>query len=103
MGSPLHDLGMDGTGMTIAVLDAGFLNADAIDAFDSLWLNNQIIGYKDFVSPLAPDIFGSHSHGTSVLSTMGANLPTEMVGTAPKADYWLLRSEMVPPNTSLKN
>ncbi len=92
-GIPLHDLGLDGAGMTIAVLDAGFLNADVIEAFDSLWLNNQIIGYKDFVSPLAPDIFDSHYHGTMVLSTMGANLPTEMVGTAPKADYWLLRSE----------
>ncbi len=92
-GIPLHDLGYDGAGMTIAVLDAGFLNANVLSAFDSLWLNNQIIGYKDFVSPLAPDIFGSHTHGTSVLSTMGANLPAEMVGTAPKADYWLLRSE----------
>jgi len=92
-GIPLHDLGLDGAGMIIAVLDAGFLNVDEIEAFDSLWLNNQIIGYKDFVSPFAPDIFDSHYHGTMVLSTMGANLPTEMVGTAPKADYWLLRSE----------
>lgn len=92
-GIALHDLGFDGSGMTIAILDAGFLNANTIAAFDSLWINNQILGYKDFVSPLSPNIFGSHSHGTSVLSTMGANLPTQMVGTAPKADYWLLRSE----------
>ena len=28
-----------------------------------------------------------------VLSTMGANLPGQMVGTAPKANYLLLRSE----------
>jgi len=28
-----------------------------------------------------------------VLSTMGANLPGELIGTAPKADYWLLRTE----------
>lgn len=92
-GIALHDLGFDGTGMTIAILDAGFTNANTIAAFDSLWMNNRILGYKDFAAPLNPDIFGSHSHGTSVLSTMGANLPGEMVGTAPKANYWLLRSE----------
>jgi hypothetical protein len=92
-GIALHDAGYDGSGMTIAVLDAGFLNADVIDGFDSLWINGQILGFKDFVEPASPDIFGSHYHGTMVLSTMGAYLPTEMVGTAPKADYWLLRSE----------
>ncbi len=92
-GIALHDLGFDGTGMTIAVLDAGFLNANIIDAFDSLWNNGQILGTKDFASPQSPNIFGSHYHGTMVLSTMGSYLPGQMVGTAPKADYWLLRSE----------
>ncbi len=92
-GIALHDMGYDGSGMVIAVLDAGFTNADILSAFDSLWINGQILGSKDFASPLSPNIFGSHSHGTSVLSTMGANLPGQMVGTAPHADYWLLRSE----------
>ena len=92
-GIALHDLGFDGTGMTIAILDAGFLNANTIPAFSYLWNNNKILGYKDFVSPSSPNIFGSHSHGTHVLSTMGANLPGQMVGTAPQANYWLLRSE----------
>lgn len=92
-GIALHDLGYDGAGMIIAVLDAGFLNADDMVAFDSLWNNNQILGYKDFVNPQNPNIFGSHYHGSMVLSTMGANWPGQIVGTAPKADYWLLRSE----------
>ncbi|MBN2174940.1 MAG: S8 family serine peptidase [Bacteroidales bacterium] len=92
-GDALHDMGFDGEGMTIAVLDAGFYNADDLSAFDYLWNNNKILGYRDFVSPHDPDIFGSATHGSMVLSTMGANLPGEMVGTAPQADYWLLRSE----------
>lgn len=92
-GIAMHEMGYDGTGMVVAVLDAGFLNTNTIVAFDSLWDNGRILGYKDFVSPFNPDIFGSHSHGTSVLSTMGANLPGQMVGTAPRAAYWLLRSE----------
>jgi len=92
-GDALHDMGYDGAGKIIAVLDAGFLNANSIDAFDSLWNNGQILGTRDFVSPQNPNIFGSHYHGTMVLSTMGANWPGQIVGTAPKADYWLIRTE----------
>jgi hypothetical protein len=92
-GIALHDMGYDGQGMVIAVQDAGFTNVDEIPAFDYLWDNGKILGYRDFVDPHNPDIFSSHTHGTSVLSTMGGNLPGEIVGTAPQADYWLLRSE----------
>ena len=92
-GIALHDLGYDGEGMIIAVLDAGFLNANDMVAFDSLWNNGQILGVRDFVNPQNPNIFGSHYHGSMVLSTMGANWPGQIVGTAPQADYWLLRSE----------
>ena len=92
-GDALHDLGYNGSGKIIAVLDAGFMNADAIDAFDSLWDSGRILGVRDFVNPLNPDIFGSHYHGTMVLSTMGANWAGNLVGTAPGASYWLIRTE----------
>ncbi len=92
-GIALHDMGYDGTGMIIAVLDAGFLNVNTLSVFDSLWTNNQILGTRDFVNPQNPNIFNSHYHGCMVLSTMGGNLPGELVGTAPKASYWLLRTE----------
>ena len=92
-GIALHDMGFDGEGMIIAVQDAGFMNVDNIAAFDYLWDNGKILGTRDFVDPQNPNIFNSHTHGCSVLSTMGANLPGEMVGTAPQASYWLLRSE----------
>ena len=92
-GIGLHDMGYDGEGMIIAVLDAGFLNVNSLSGFDSLWINNQILGTRDFVEPNNPNIFDSHYHGAMVLSTMGGNLPGQMVGTAPKADYWLMRTE----------
>ncbi|MBN3034176.1 MAG: S8 family serine peptidase [Bacteroidales bacterium] len=92
-GDLLHDMGYRGEGMVIAVLDAGFRNADQLVVFDSLWAGGRILGYKDFVDPLNPNIFDSHNHGTMVLSTMGANWPGMLVGTAPMASYWLLRSE----------
>jgi hypothetical protein len=91
----LHNLGYTGQGMMIAVLDAGFYHVDQIAAFDSLWLTNRILGTRDFSIP-GNNVFGDdmHTHGTSVLSTMGANLPGEMVGTAPGASFWLIRTEV---------
>ncbi|HYQ56976.1 MAG TPA: S8 family serine peptidase [Draconibacterium sp.] len=91
-GQFLHDNGFRGQNFHIAVLDAGFNNADNLPAFDSLWANNQILGIKDFVNP-GSDFFSTDSHGMSVLSCMGGNIPGELIGTAPKASYWLLRSE----------
>lgn len=91
-GDELHDMGYSGEGMVIAVLDAGFTNANTIAAFDSLWDNGQILGSWDFVNT-GPMTFDQHGHGTSVLSTIGANVPGELVGTAPHASFYLFRSE----------
>lgn len=91
-GTSLHNQGFMGHGMTIAVLDAGFWSVNSISAFDSLWYNGQILGTRDFVQP-GNDVFNESTHGMMVLSTMGANLPGQIIGTAPKASYWLLRTE----------
>ncbi|MCF8304612.1 MAG: S8 family serine peptidase [Bacteroidales bacterium] len=93
-GIPLHEMGFSGQGMVIAVIDAGFQRADEIEVFDSLWVNEQIIATHNFAEP-GGDVFDNSisSHGTMVLSTIAAYLPGEMVGTAPKAEFYLLRSE----------
>ena len=92
----LHNLGFAGEGMVIAILDGGFYHANVIHAFDSLWLHGRILGTRDFHIP-GNNVFGNDmaTHGTSVLSTMGANLPGQMVGTAPHASFWLIRTEVV--------
>lgn len=94
-GQFLHNNGFSGQGMTIAVLDAGFNSVDIMTCFDSLRANNQIKGTRDFAQP-GNNVYAltMHSHGTSVLSCMGAYVNGEMVGTAPKADYWLIRTEV---------
>ena len=84
----LHEAGFRGQGMTIAVVDAGFHNVDKMTAMD----NVNVLGAKDFVDPTG-DIYAAGRHGTSVLSCIGMNKPYEMVGTAPEASFWLLRSE----------
>ena len=88
-GHRLHGIGMKGKGMTIAVLDGGFQNCDAIPAFQ----HANIIGVKDFVYPNSPFFYQETDHGTKVLSAMAANEPEVLVGTAPEARYWLLRCE----------
>lgn len=88
-GIRLHDAGFKGKGMSIAILDGGFMNADIIPAFSQ----TTIEGEKDFVFPPSNSLFQETDHGTKVLSDMAAYVPNIMVGTAYKASFWLLRCE----------
>lgn len=91
-GHILHDFNFQGQGMTIAVLDGGFAGSDSGKAFDSLRINNQILGTKSFVSS-SPTVYEDGRHGTRVLSILGGYLDGQIIGSAPKASYWLLKSE----------
>ena len=85
----LADAGFRGKGIGVGVIDAGFTNFDVIPWFDTVELR----GYKDFVP--GGSLFYSSDHGTKVVSTMAVNRPGRMMGSAPDASYWLLRSEDV--------
>ncbi|QKG80579.1 S8 family serine peptidase [Tenuifilum thalassicum] len=91
-GHLFHNNGYLGEGITIAILDAGFLNVNTHYAFDSLWANQQILGTRDFVDP-SSNIFAEHYHGAMVLSTIGGYADGMLIGTAPKANFWLIRTE----------
>ena len=88
-GHRLHNIGFRGKGITIAVLDGGFMNCNVIPTFQHAIIS----GVKDFVYPNSPNFYQETDHGTKVLSTMAANEPEVFVGTAPEAHYWLLRCE----------
>ena len=94
-GDFLHSQGLTGAGMLIAVLDAGFKGANTIEAFQHLFAGNKVLATHDFVDG-DNNVYGHHSHGTTVLSCMAANLPGYMIGTAPDAQYILLRTEDAP-------
>jgi serine protease AprX len=91
-GYSLHKSGFKGKGILIAVLDAGFYHVNQLPAFDSLRIAGRIKGNRDFVNP-SSNIFEENTHGMMVLSTMGGNIPGKLIGTAPEASYWLIRSE----------
>jgi serine protease AprX len=92
-GDLLHLDGFWGEGITIAVLDNGFLHADQLTVFDSIWMNNQVLSTYDFVNKRELS-FTTGSHGTKVLSVMAANVPELFVGAAPKANFHLIRTEI---------
>jgi subtilisin family serine protease len=89
-GNKLHREGYTGEGMTIAVIDAGFYKVDELAVFSDL--QNQILSTYDFVDGNS-NVYDDHTHGMMVLSTMGGK--GEMTGTAPEANYILLRTEDV--------
>lgn len=100
-GEYLHNKGFTGKGITIAVLDAGFFNYKTIKAFDSVLLNNQILGTWDFVANNT-EVNEDHPHGMNCFSIMAANEPGKLVGTAPKASYFLYRTEDVFSETPIE-
>jgi serine protease AprX len=91
-GDFLHNKGFHGETMQIAVLDAGFQQYKTLTAFDSIRLNQQVLGERDFVA-YDNSVNEDDSHGMHCLSILSANWPGKMVGTAPKAKYWLVRTE----------
>ena len=94
-GDAMHAAGFTGQGVLIAVLDAGFSNANNIAPLDSLFASGRIVGTWDFVDN-EQDVFDDDAHGSMVLSVIGGNAPGELIGTAPHASYLLLRSENAP-------
>lgn len=88
----LHDMGFDGTGVVIAVLDGGFVGTDTHPCFDNMREEGRLLGVRDFVYN-SSSVYSQSTHGTSCLSTIAAYDPQNMVGTAPKASFYLFHTE----------
>ena len=88
----LHKQNFTGSGMHIAVIDAGFPNVNTLQAFARIRNNNQILGGYDFVDR-STSFYGGHNHGTNVLSTIAGYIDGQFVGTAPDASFYLFRTE----------
>jgi serine protease AprX len=91
-GEFLHNIGLRGQGMQIAILDGGFLNYTTLDAMDSIIANGQVLSTWDFVNR-EPSVVEDDPHGMQCLSTIAANIPGSFVGKAPKASFHLYRTE----------
>jgi hypothetical protein len=88
----MHELGFRGQGIVIAVIDAGFENVNTNPVFDSLRNEGRLLGTRDYVQGNT-SVNEDYLHGANCLSLIAGNTPGQLIGTAPKAGYWLIRSE----------
>jgi hypothetical protein len=88
----LHQQNKLGQDIVIAVLDGGFSNVDKIEAFHHLRQANRILGTFDFAGN-ETEVYGDGEHGTMVLGCMAGYVENKILGTAPFASYYLLRTE----------
>jgi len=93
----LHESGWRGEGVRIAVIDTGFLLEHR--AFRGPSGPLRVVGEWDFVdndpvtSPQPGDRVDQHEHGSLVLGILGAKRSGELLGSAPEAEYLLLKAE----------
>jgi hypothetical protein len=91
-GEFLHNIGLRGQNMVIGMLDAGYYQYTTLKAFDSVNKNGQVLGTYDFVNR-ETSVIEDNAHGMYCFSIIAANIPGQFVGSAPKANFYLYRSE----------
>jgi subtilisin family serine protease len=97
----VHDLGYNGSGVTICLMDAGFDNLPH-EVFSSM----NIIAAYDFVNN-DPNVgnqadMGEGSHGTATLSIIGGFKEGQLIGPAYGADYLLAKTENTDSETPVE-
>lgn len=91
-GQFLHNIGLRGQNMFIGMLDGGYNSYLTLRAFDSARANGQILDTWDFVVRNA-SVNEDDAHGMNCFSIIAANIPGSFVGSAPKASFYLYRTE----------
>jgi len=99
-GQYLHKAGFCGDGMLICAFDGAWKNCETV--LQPLYENGQIWGTRD-LAPCVNNVYIGNEdvhpyynvadHGTSTLSLMACCIEGQLVGTAPRANYFLIRTE----------
>lgn len=91
---PLHNMGYDGSGVLVCMLDAGFSNLQH-EAFSQLnILHTWDFANGDSIVEDQPGQLGSRYHGTYTLSTLAGFKEGQFVGPAYGADFILAKTEI---------
>ncbi|MBO4488844.1 MAG: S8 family peptidase [Bacteroidales bacterium] len=98
-GHLLHAEGFHGEGMLIAVIDGGFGLIEDMPFFQEIVNSGRFLGKYSLLPNLdslsSGGAVAESGHGTDVTSAMAANIPGELIGTAPAASYVFIMSEVV--------
>lgn len=98
----LHQLGLQGAGVRIAMLDAGF------NTLHPFMAGAQIVAQRDFVygdsvvRDQPGEAQGEMDHGTATWSLIAANAPGRLIGVAPSAAFILAKTEFGPTETRVE-
>jgi serine protease AprX len=94
----MHEAGITGKGVLIAVFDGGFSGVDNATSLKHLFDQNRIKYTFNIVENI-PNVYRRHPHGTNALSCIAAYMPGSLIGTAHGADFALLISEDISSET----
>ncbi|MBK0402280.1 S8 family serine peptidase [Adhaeribacter sp. BT258] len=90
--SVFREKNLNGKGIRIAILDAGFKGVDNTAAFEHLYKGKQVIKTWDFVKR-REYVYDFATHGTLVLSCVAGRLNGHDIGLATGAEFLLARTE----------
>ncbi len=103
---PVHDMGYDGSGVTLAILDTGFRKTH--EAFAQHYAEGRVLAEWDFIfndGNTANELVDDNSqwnHGTLIWSTAGGLKDGTLYGPAFKANFILCKTEDVRSETSVE-
>ncbi len=99
-GQAFADKGLNGTGVRIGVIDAGYIDANVKPSLKTIFEHQHVMATKDFISPWKADLYQSPEtfqdwHGTEVLECIGGIFEKgkQQKGFAPNANYYLARTD----------
>ncbi len=90
----MHAQGYTGEGITIAVLDGGFVNGNTDQSLRHVETEGRLLSTFDFVEG-DENVFRSSDHGRQVYSIIASYQPQTMIGGAYGASFHLFRTENV--------
>lgn len=102
----VHEMGYDGSGVTLAIFDTGYRKSH--EAFAQHYLDNRVIAEWDFIfndsntANEGADWSNQWDHGTLIWSTSGGHKDGTLYGPAYKANFILCKTEDVRSETPVE-
>jgi len=98
-GQVLIEQGLNGAGVSIGIIDGGFLKADQHKSLERFFVQNLVKGYRDYITPQSEPYSGvealDDAHGTQVWQMLGGFNSSKDIqfGLATHAYYYLARTD----------